>query len=154
MHSSVSLLPSSYRDRTAWWLVAPMSWSALFLVFFVFHVVGDFLLQTDWQARNKAGGLGSDPVSCRALVAHLAMYTLVFVPALIWIAAGIGPITAAVAGVAISLPHLVVDDGRLLGAHMRHVKRCPEPVPAGLLAAVDQSMHLVMLWVVAVVIGG
>ena len=49
-------------------------------------MVGDYLLQTDWQARNKRGGLGGDPVARRALLTHVTTYTLAFVPALIWIA--------------------------------------------------------------------
>ena len=62
-----------------------MTWTAVLAGFFVAHMVGDYLLQTDWQARHKAGGLGRDPVARRALLAHVATYTLAFVPALIWI---------------------------------------------------------------------
>ncbi len=131
-----------------------MSWTELFLVFCVSHLAGDYLLQTDWQARNKAGGLGSDRVARRALASHLTSYTLAFVPASIWMVDQIDLITAVVAGVAISLPHLIVDDGRLLKAYLHQVKRCPDPVPAGLFAAVDQSVHVTMLWAVAVVVGG
>ena len=54
----------------------------------VCHAAGDFLLQTDWQARNKQAGLGSDPLRRRALFTHIATYTLAFVPALVWIGLG------------------------------------------------------------------
>jgi hypothetical protein len=43
---------------------------------------------------------------------------------------------------------LILDDGRLLDAYMRKVKRCERP-SAGLTAAVDQSMHVVSLFPVA-----
>ena len=44
-----------------------MPWVEVFAVFTVCHLTGDYLLQTDWQARNKRGGLGSNPVARRAL---------------------------------------------------------------------------------------
>ena len=34
-----------------------MSWVSVFAGFLVAHMVGDYLLQTDWQARHKRGGL-------------------------------------------------------------------------------------------------
>ena len=77
------------------------------------HLVGDYLLQTEWQARNKAGGLGSDPLARRALLAHVGTYTLAFVPALIWLADVEGGGVAVLAALAIAIPHLVIDDRRL-----------------------------------------
>jgi hypothetical protein len=128
-----------------------MSWPELFLVFLMCHLAGDYLLQTDWQVRNKPGGLGSDPVARRALSSHLLTYTLAFVPALIWVGVELAAWTAVACAVAISLPHLVVDDRRLLILYIRRVKGSPNPVPAELLAVVDQSVHLIMIWAVAVV---
>ena len=128
-----------------------MSWPELFLVFLMCHLAGDYLLQTDWQVRNKPRGLGSDPVARRALVSHLLTYTLAFVPALIWVGVELAAWTAVACAVAIAVPHLVVDDRRLLIFYIRRVKGSPNPVPAELLAVVDQSVHLIMLWAVAVV---
>ena len=34
-----------------------MPWVEIFAVFFVSHQVGDYLIQTDWQAMHKRGGL-------------------------------------------------------------------------------------------------
>jgi hypothetical protein len=51
-------------------------------------------------------------------------------------------------GALISLPHLVLDDGRLVSLYIRRVKRCTDP-SLGLTAAVDQSMHIVWLFAVA-----
>ena len=125
-----------------------MKWPELFLVFVVAHLFGDYLVQTDWQARHKARGLSGDRVARRALCAHVVNYTLAFVPALAWMGSALG--TGIAALTAIALSHLVVDDGRLLMLYLWRVKRCPDPVPPGLLTSVDQSVHLIVLWLVAV----
>lgn len=128
-----------------------MDWAELTIVFFMCHLAGDFLLQTEWQAENKAGGLGRDPVSRRALFSHVAVYTLCFLPALIWIADERSAALALGIAAAITLPHLVVDDMRLLLRYMVRVKGCPDPPPAALVVMVDQSVHLICLWAAAVI---
>ena len=62
-----------------------MPWVEIFEVFFVSHLLGDYLLQTEWQAVNKRGGLTGTPVQRRALFSHIATYTLAYVPSLIWL---------------------------------------------------------------------
>ena len=125
------------------------NWAEITIVFFIAHLVGDFMLQTDWQAANKYGGLGRDPRARAALVSHVAIYTLCFVPALIWVGDEIGPLAALGLAAVIFVPHLVIDDGRAVRAYMLHVKRCPDPPAAGLTAIVDQSLHLICLWATA-----
>jgi hypothetical protein len=128
-------------------------WVEVFSVFLVCHLTGDYLLQTDWQAANKIGGLGPDPLARRALLAHIATYTLAFVPALVWLAGDLGAGVLLV-GVLVAGPHLVQDDGRLLDLYLRRVKRCdPERMP-GVRAAVDQAFHLLTLFALALVAGG
>ena len=129
-----------------------MNWTELFIVFLLSHLTGDYLLQTEWQASNKRGGLGPDRVARRALVSHVAVYTLAFVPALVWLGSERTPAAALIAAAAIALPHLVIDDARLVTAWIDRVKHVPPPAPPALFAAVDQSMHLVCLWVVAVLV--
>jgi hypothetical protein len=58
-----------------------VDWPAVFVVFLILHLVGDFALQTEWEAQHKRGGLGRDPVARRALAGHVLTYTLAFVPA-------------------------------------------------------------------------
>ena len=128
-----------------------MSWIEVLAVFIVCHLVGDYLLQTDWQARNKRGGL-SGGVALRALAAHVTTYTLAFVPALIWIAGELDPGWAVLAGVLIALPHLVIDDGRIVRAYLSHVKRAPG-FDISLAASVDQSFHVLSLCLVALLVG-
>jgi len=125
-----------------------VSWVEIFVVFAVSHLVGDFLLQTDWQATHKFGGLGPSPESRRALLAHTASYTLAFVPALIWLSTEIGAWAIGVAAL-IALPHMVQDDGRLLNAYMRRFKRVQGEPPGGLRLALDQSFHMLFLFALA-----
>ena len=67
-----------------------MPWSEVFVVFLVSHLAGDYLLQTEFQALNKRGGLSGTLIQRRALVTHVLTYTLVFVPALIWVSNSLG----------------------------------------------------------------
>lgn len=128
-----------------------VDWVEVFAVFAVSHLVGDFLLQTDWQATHKFGGLGPTPESRRALLAHTATYTLAFVPALIWLATDIGAWALGVAAL-IALPHMIQDDGRLLDAYMRRFKRVQGEPPGGLRLALDQSFHMVFLFGLALLV--
>ena len=129
-----------------------MSWVAVLAAFLVAHMVGDYLLQTDWQARHKRCGLGGDPVARRALFAHVTTYTLAFVPALIWIAGELDPAWAVVSAALIFLPHLVIDDGRVVNEYMTRVKRA-NGFEASLAASVDQSFHVLSLFLVALLVG-
>jgi hypothetical protein len=125
-----------------------VDWVEVFAVFAVSHLVGDFLLQTDWQATHKFGGLGPNPESRRALLAHTVTYTLAFVPALIWLSTDIGAWALGVAAL-IALPHMIQDDGRLLDTYMRRFKRVQGQPPGGLRLALDQSFHMVFLFLLA-----
>jgi hypothetical protein len=123
-----------------------MEWFEVFAVLLVSHLVGDYLLQTDWQAVHKRGGLGPDPVSRRALLSHVATYTLAFVPALIWLAGDLRALAVVGVAAGIALPHMVQDDGRLLAIYVRRVKGCDIVAFPLVGAAVDQTMHIVALF--------
>jgi len=128
-----------------------LSWVEVFAVLVVCHAAGDFLLQTDWQARNKQAGLGSDPMRRRALFSHVATYTLAFVPALVWIGLEYDAVRAIAIGLVVAVPHLIQDDGRLLDAYMAKVKGLAQTSP-GLRVAVDQSFHLIFLFGTALLV--
>src|SRR3954467_352352 len=129
-----------------------MAWVEVFSAFVVCHLVGDYLLQTDHQACHKHGGLGADPVARRALLAHIATYTLAFVPALVWLAddlhAGVLWVDALIAG-----PHLVQDDGRLLRLYTAKIKGRDAAATAPIVAVVDQSFHALALFGLALLAG-
>lgn len=129
-----------------------MSWVAVFAGFLVAHMVGDYLFQTDWQARNKRGGLAGDRTAFRALATHVATYTVAFVPALIWIGDELSAGWALLAAALIALPHLVVDDGRIVRAYLTRIKRV-ERFDPGLAASVDQSFHVLSLFLLALLMG-
>ena len=125
-----------------------MPWVEIFAVFVVSHLVGDYLVQTDWQARNKRGGLGGNPTARRALVSHVTTYTLAFVPALYWLWDDLGAGVIGIAGL-VFIPHLVQDDGRLVLAWLRRVKGCSEATAWEIFTSVDQSFHILTLFLIA-----
>jgi len=118
------------------------------------HALGDYVLQTDRQARHKREGLGADKSARRALGVHVACYTLACSGVIAGIARSRGPAIAALSVGAIAIPHAVLDDGRLLAAWMSHTKGLElEDAPPGLVMAVDQSAHLLCLWALARTLG-
>jgi hypothetical protein len=128
-----------------------MTWPAIFIVFFATHQCGDYLLQTDWQATHKRGGLGRDPRARRALLSHTLSYSVAYIPAYVWIQTRLGWETLLIA-VAVSIPHLVQDDGRLLRAYLRNVKGM-DPVANHVVAAlVDQALHMIALFGTALLV--
>ena len=129
-----------------------MPWVEVFAAFVVCHLVGDYLLQTDWQALHKRGGLGPDPLARRALFSHIVTYTLAFVPALVWLADDIGAWAIATAAL-IGVPHWIQDDGRLLTAYVVRVKHTDPARNASVAAAADQSFHFVALFLTALWVG-
>lgn len=130
-----------------------MNWVDVFAVLIVCHLVGDFLLQTDWQAAHKFGGIGSDPVRRRALRSHLVTYTLAFFPAFVWIGSEAGLGKAILVALLVAVPHWVQDDGRLLDLYVAVVKHVRSDSP-GLRVAVDQSFHVVTLFFAALIAAG
>jgi Protein of unknown function (DUF3307) len=129
-----------------------VSWVSVFAGFLVAHMVGDYLFQTDWQARNKRGGLTGPGVARRALISHVTTYTLAFLPAFVWIGTQLDAGWAVVAAVLVFLPHLVIDDGRIVRLYLSRVKRA-DGLDVGLAASVDQSFHVLSLFLVALLVG-
>ncbi len=120
-----------------------MSWPAALLALLVSHLVGDFLLQTEWQALNKMRGL-TDSASRRALGRHLFNYSIAFIPALVWIGLETSTARAVAVGALVAIPHLLIDDGRLVRIWLREVKHAPETAPMVWLM-VDQTFHVLCL---------
>jgi hypothetical protein len=131
-----------------------VSWVEIFAVFVVSHALGDYLLQTDWQATHKRGGLGRDRDARRALLSHVATYTLAFVPAGVWLGGdgGLSGGGLALLAAGIYVPHMVQDDGRLLTAYIRTVKGTGAAQMREVFTAVDQSFHLITLFATALIV--
>jgi hypothetical protein len=126
-------------------------WSEVFAVFVVCHLVGDFALQTEWQARNKHAGLGPDRTARRALLMHALVYLLAFVPAFVWLWDESGALVLAVAALLFAT-HVIEDDGRLLDAYMRRVKRTQPADHPGVAIALDQTFHVLVLFALALLV--
>jgi hypothetical protein len=131
-----------------------VTWVEVFSVFLVCHCVGDFLFQTEFQAINKGGGLGSDPVARRALFSHLFTYSLTFVPAFVWIASNRSATHFFAALAIVVLTHLVQDDRRLLYLYTVTVKKADPPPDHPLWIFIDQSAHLLWLFGAALAAAG
>lgn len=128
-----------------------MSWVEIFAAFAISHLVGDYLLQTEWQALHKRGGLTNhDPASRRALFSHVTTYTIAFIP-IVLLAAGGWEIAWAFA--LIFVPHLIQDDGTLLAIYMRRVKHADPKTNQLLAIVVDQTFHLLALLGLALLLG-
>ena len=122
-----------------------MTWPALFGVFLLSHLVGDFLLQTGWQATHKRHGLGRDPEARRALVWHGLIYTLAFVPALVWVGTDLGAAAAVGVAALVLLPHVIIDDGTLVASWVRHIKHVEGTPSVVVRLGVDQTLHVLAL---------
>jgi hypothetical protein len=129
-----------------------VSWVEIFAVFVVSHALGDYLLQTDWQATHKRGGLGRDRRARKALLSHVLSYTLAFVPAMVWLGSDLGAGGVALLAVGLYVPHMVQDDGRLLTAYIGTIKGCSAASTREVFTPVDQSFHLITLFATALVV--
>jgi len=129
-----------------------MPWIQVFAVFIVSHLVGDYVVQTDWQAIHKRGGLTGPPIARRALVSHATTYTLAFVPGFVWLWSSLHFGVIGLAAL-IGVPHLIQDDGRMLALYAKRVKKADITTNVSLGAALDQSFHLVALFLTALIAG-
>ena len=90
------------------------------------HMAGEFIFQTDWMAARKL-------LDWRPRLAHVATYTVCFVPVVIQSHL---PLEQAIAFlVAVGVPHFVVDCRRWASADTWP----PKPI------MVDQAVHVVCL---------
>lgn len=110
----------------------------LFESLVVGHLVGDWLLQTEWQAENKATNWG-------AMLLHVAILHAVILVLLI-ARYGVGevPVYVAVAGLALS--HAFLDRKWPVARLMRTLRISVERAPDRTLTLiVDQSLHILLL---------
>lgn len=132
-----------------------MSWPALFGVFLLSHLLGDFLFQTDWQATTKAHGLiGGNAENRRALLTHGLSYTAAFIPALVWVGLEAGAGVAIGVAALVLVTHVIVDDGLLVGWWIRRVKHVTGPASTVVRVGVDQSTHVLTLAALVLLVTG
>ena len=102
------------------------------------HLIGDWLLQTEWQAVNK----DSD---WKALAVHLLIYHLVVAVVLLW---GFDTPLAQVGIVLVPLIvlHAIFDRRNFVRQLMKLLRIAVTREPGGwLIIAVDQALHLLLL---------
>lgn len=119
--------------------MSPLAW------FVVAHFVGDYLIQTEYEALNKAQGRFWN----RALVVHCLKYTACFVPILLAYQVSMGWLMP------ILVTHLVFDRRWIIVLWRRHINRNSEQGIAQtfwLTVMIDQIFHmLVIVGIVSVV---
>jgi hypothetical protein len=111
------------------------------------HILGDWLLQTEWQAQNKAE-------RWTAMFVHVTIYHVVLLAILVLrYGTSAAPVYIAVAGLAVA--HAVLDRkwpvAWLMRALRISVHRPPDRV---LTLVVDQSLHILLLACAALYLGG
>lgn len=108
------------------------------------HLVGDWMLQNDWMARNKCLGL-----SRTALLVHCAIYTATVV-AVIGLADGdYGFTQLLMSSWVVFLSHWLID-GLQLARHWRKLMRQSDLAFVQIMS--DQTLHVGVLAVLAVII--
>jgi hypothetical protein len=122
-----------------------MVWVEVFVAFGLCHLAGDYMLQTEWQAVHKFGGLGRDRNARGALLVHSATYTVAFVPAFVWLWPECGAWVFLLAAVLLAT-HAAVDDGRAVRWYTRRVKGSDPLEHPGVTAALDQTLHVLLLF--------
>lgn len=97
------------------------------------HLVGDFLLQTSWMAKNKAS-------TWIPLLAHVLVYTLVV--SLFGILAG----GLSFTGISvILLGHILLDRKTFVSFWVQHIQRANGPEQSWLMIVADQIFHIILL---------
>jgi len=109
------------------------------------HLLGDWILQTEWQATNKQS-------SWRAMFSHVVVYHLAILVALwLWYGFDQPLVYIVVAGLAVS--HAILDRRWPVIALMRALRSSTSGEPEKwLLVVFDQCLHILLLGVSAVLL--
>lgn len=110
----------------------------IFLFLIVGHAVGDFLLQTSWQAENKSR-------IWKALITHGLVYSIV-VYLFALLAGGISLISIVV----IFLSHVLLDKGNIVNWWIKTIKK-EQADKAQIRFLVDQSLHVLVLLIISII---
>ncbi len=102
------------------------------------HLVGDWMLQTDWMAREKQNGLVA-----RALLIHCLIYTGTLMATLALVAArhALSPPYLSV-GLIVLLSHWLIDGARLAARWSQLLRQTKQTF---VRIMVDQTLHLLVL---------
>lgn len=119
---------------TPLWSIKNLDYN-IFLYLIVGHVVGDFLLQTSWQAENKGR-------IWRALISHGLVYSIaIYIITLI--VGSISLISIAI----IFISHILLDKGHFVNWWIENIKK-EQTDDERIRFIVDQSLHLLVLLII------
>lgn len=110
----------------------------IFETLVVAHAIGDWLLQTEWQALNKA-------TNWRALITHVLIYHLMTLLMLVFVHGLSGPpLYYAVAALAVT--HAILDRQNIVIGFMKVTRLSLKEKPEHWhKIVIDQAIHLVLL---------
>ena len=115
---------------------------SLFDQLLVAHLLGDWVLQTEWQARNKGH-------HAAALLSHVLVYHVLMAVILIVEFGWTVPLVYGCLAF-LMMTHAFLDRERFVNWLVRTMRiSTTQPPPRLLLVMVDQSLHLLLLAVVA-----
>jgi hypothetical protein len=118
---------------------------SLFDKLLVAHLVGDWLLQTEWQALNKSK-------NNRALFSHISIYSLVIFGVLV-ITFGFRNPSIYLMVLMLAVSHALLDLGWPVVHFMRRFRLIVDrPPERWLVMAVDQVLHIVLLAFAAIIL--
>ena len=117
----------------------------LFEKLFVAHLVGDWLLQTEWQALNKSRNNW-------ALFSHISVYSLVILGVLIF-NFGFQKVSIYLVVGLLAISHVLLDRGRFLIGYMRTFRLLVDRKPQRWLTmAVDQTFHILLIALATIIL--
>lgn len=109
-----------------------------FEVLLIAHLIGDWLLQTEWQATHKQD-------QWRAMLTHVVMYHVV-VLAVLLPRFGVGSVRMWATIVGLAILHAILDRRSTVVALMRVLRITVDREPEQwLVLVIDQSLHLLLL---------
>ncbi|MCQ1529517.1 DUF3307 domain-containing protein [Lutispora saccharofermentans] len=133
----IMVLVTYYIEFSPSWSIKNQNYN-MFLYLIVGHIVGDFLLQTNWQVENK------NRISI-ALIIHSLVYVIVaYLFSLI--AGGLSLISIAV----ICFSHALLDKGDIVNWWLKKVKK-EQTDNVQMRFLVDQSLHVLVLFIVTII---
>jgi hypothetical protein len=115
---------------------------SLFDTLLIAHLLGDWILQTEWQAQNKERGWG-------ALLGHVVVYHLFVLGGCLLYLDAENPIVYVVV-ILLAVSHLILDRRHVTIKLMSVLHRQRNgPAEQWLVVAFDQAVHITLLGVAA-----
>lgn len=133
--TSIMVVVTYHIQALSAWNIRELNYN-IFICLFIGHVLGDYLLQTSWQAENKNGNWD-------ALIIHSIIYSVV-IYTIALISGGVSLITVS----AIFLTHILLDKGDFVNWWIRNIKK-EQTDNKQIYFLVDQSLHMFVLLIVA-----